>query len=85
MKVEVKYGYIKLIHQIIDLCENAGQVDLKCPVDSGEITLMKEVKLPKAIPPGKYHVTADVYTKDDVPITCVTADIMFHPGKPGSS
>lgn len=103
MIVEVKYGYIKLIHKSIDLCENAGQVDLECPVKAGEMILTKEIDLPKAIPPvsalttsnrqsfktdnfqGKYHVTADVYTKDDVPITCLTADIFFHPGKPGLS
>ena len=49
--VEVKYGYIKLIQKTIDLCENAGQVDLECPVKSGEMILTKEIDLPKAIPP----------------------------------
>ncbi|KAF8450106.1 ML domain-containing protein [Terfezia claveryi] len=83
--VEVKYGYIKLIHKILDLCENAGQVDLECPVKAGELVLTKEIDLPKAIPPGKYHAMADVYTKDDKPITCITADIYFHPTKPGFS
>lgn len=83
--VEVKYGYIKLIHKILDLCENAGQVDLECPVKAGEMVLTKEIDLPKAIPPGKYHVMADVYTKDDEPITCITADVIFHPNKPGFS
>jgi len=62
VKVEVKYGYIKLIHQTIDLCENAGQVNLKCPVESGEITLTKEVTLPKPIPPvsALLHSTEEV-------------------------
>lgn len=83
LKVEVKYGYIKLVNQIIDLCENAGQVDMECPVKKGELVVQKEVDLPKAIPPGKYHVMADVYTKDDEPITCLTADIFFRPQKPG--
>ncbi|KAF8416173.1 phosphatidylglycerol/phosphatidylinositol transfer protein [Tirmania nivea] len=83
--IEVKYGYIKLVHQNIDICEHAGEVDLECPVKPGEIIMQKEIELPKAIPPGKYHVMADVYTKDDVPITCLLADVFFHPGKPGFS
>lgn len=49
--IEVKYGYIKLVNQNIDLCENADQVSLKCPVEPGKLDLTKEVDLPKAIPP----------------------------------
>jgi len=78
--VEVKYGYIKLVNQNIDLCENADQVNLKCPVEAGKLELSKDVDLPKAIPPGKYHVIADVYNADDTPITCLTADVFFKPG-----
>ncbi|KAI5795481.1 phosphatidylinositol transfer protein [Peziza echinospora] len=81
VNLDVKYGYIKLIHQTLDLCENAGQIDQECPVEAGEITIVKEVDLPKAIPPGKYHVQADVYTVDDMPITCITADVYFKPSR----
>lgn len=80
VNVEVKYGLIRLIKQTLDLCENAGQIDMKCPVEPGDIVITKEVDLPKQIPPGKYHVTADVYTADDEPITCLTADVFFKPG-----
>lgn len=51
MVVDVKYGYIRLIHQKVDLCENAGQVELKCPIEKGDIKLEKQVELPKVIPP----------------------------------
>lgn len=30
---------------------------------------------------GKYTVLADVYTKDDVQITCLTATVSFSRGK----
>jgi hypothetical protein len=30
------------------------------------------------IPPGKYTVLADVYTKDNEKITCLTATVWFH-------
>lgn len=29
---------------------------------------------------GKYTVLADVYTKDDKPITCLTATVVFSSG-----
>lgn len=49
--ITVKYGLITLIRQSLDLCENAGQVDLECPVDTGKLVLNKSVDIPKEIPP----------------------------------
>ena len=49
--IEVKYGLIRILSTDIDLCEQAGQVDLECPVDKGELKLFKSVNLPKEIPP----------------------------------
>lgn len=49
--IVVKYGVITLIKKTFDLCENAGQVDLECPVDQGKLILEKSVDLPAAIPP----------------------------------
>ena len=52
MKIEVKYNkYIRLLHKELDLCENAGEVDMECPVKPGEVTVTKEVQLPNIIPP----------------------------------
>ncbi|KAL4903659.1 hypothetical protein BDW74DRAFT_155926 [Aspergillus multicolor] len=71
--LEVKYGLITLLRQTADLCEQLTNVDLKCPLEEGEMTLTKQVDLPKQIPPGRYTVHADVYTKDDKRITCLDA------------
>jgi len=79
VKLTVKLGYIKLVSQTIDLCDHASEIDLECPVEKGQREVTKEVEIPKAIPPGKYNVQADVYTKDDEPITCICADIIFYP------
>jgi len=76
--LQVKYGLITLINQEADLCEQVGQVDLECPLDKGELTLTKDVELPREIPPGRYTVLADVFTKDGDKITCLTATIAFH-------
>ncbi|KAI9371493.1 ML domain-containing protein [Aspergillus egyptiacus] len=76
--LEVKYGLITLLRQQPDLCEQLVNVDLECPLEAGNMTLTKEVKLPAQIPPGKYTVHADVLTKDDERITCLDAhDIQF--------
>lgn len=46
----VKYGLIRLISTKADLCEQIGNVDLKCPVEKGEVEVVKTVDLPAEIP-----------------------------------
>ncbi|OLN97478.1 Phosphatidylglycerol/phosphatidylinositol transfer protein [Colletotrichum chlorophyti] len=75
--LQVKYGLIRLISTKADLCEQIENVDLECPIEKGKLTITKSVELPNEIPPGKYTVFADVYTADDVPITCLTAQVVF--------
>ncbi|KAH7328016.1 ML domain-containing protein [Stachybotrys elegans] len=76
----VKYGLIRLISTKADLCEQITNVDLECPVKPGDLEVVKSVDLPAEIPPGKYTVFADVYTADDVQITCLTATVAFKRG-----
>lgn len=77
LNLVVKYGLIRLFNQEADLCEQMkNAVDEECPL-IGEKTITKDVDLPKEIPPGHYTVLADVYTKDRVKITCLTASIKF--------
>ncbi|KAF2145295.1 uncharacterized protein K452DRAFT_266090 [Aplosporella prunicola CBS 121167] len=78
VRLQVKYGLITLIKQEAPLCEYVKEVNLECPLKKGDLTLTKDVELPKQIPPGKYTVLADVLTKDEVKITCLTATVMFH-------
>lgn len=75
--VEVRYGFIKLIHQTFDLCEEIAKVDLECPLKAGEHVIIKQVEVPNEVPPGKYIVNARAYTKDDEFITCLTATVEF--------
>lgn len=77
VNLQVKYGLIRLINTQADLCEQIKNVELECPIKKGVITVTKSVALPKEIPPGKYTVNADVYTKDDEHITCLTAQVVF--------
>lgn len=76
--MQIKYGLITIIKQTADLCEAVKNVDLECPLEKGPLKLTKEVALPSQIPPGKYTVLADVYTKDNAKITCLTATVEFH-------
>ena len=61
------------MRQTADLCDLVQNVNLHCPIEQGKLTLVKEVNLPKAIPPGMYTVSADVYTKEEDKITCLKA------------
>lgn len=49
--LEVKYGYIRLINTRADLCNEVKNVDLECPIEKGKIAIVKQVDLPKEIPP----------------------------------
>lgn len=49
--LQVKYGLITLINQEADFCDSIEKVDLKCPLDKGDMKLKKDVDLPKEIPP----------------------------------
>lgn len=51
MHLQVKYGLITLINQDADLCETIQKADLSCPLEKGEMSLTKDVDLPKEIPP----------------------------------
>lgn len=75
--VDVRYGFIRLIHQTYDLCSEAKNIDLTCPIKKGEQVLTKLVEIPAEVPPGKYVVNARAYTKDDELITCLTATVEF--------
>ncbi|KAM9919430.1 hypothetical protein OXX80_001133 [Metschnikowia pulcherrima] len=75
--VDVRYGFIRLIHQTYDLCAEATNIDLECPIKKGENIISKSVEIPAEVPPGKYVVNARAYTKDDKLITCLTATVEF--------
>ncbi|KAL8642436.1 MAG: hypothetical protein Q9228_000864 [Teloschistes exilis] len=76
INLSVKYGLITLVNTKADLCEQMKEVDETCPL-RGVKDFTKEVTLPKEIPPGKYTVLADVYTKYDEKITCLKAQVQF--------
>jgi len=75
--LQIKYGLIRLISTKVDLCEQIRNVDLTCPIEKGLVVITKAVEMPKEIPPGKYSVFADVYSRNDDPITCLTATVVF--------
>lgn len=75
--VEVRYGYIKLLTQTFDLCEQAASVNLTCPLEVGKHVVNSTAAIPIEVPPGKYTVSARAYTVDDEPITCLDATVLF--------
>ena len=54
--LQVKYGLIRLVNTEADLCEQVSNVDLTCPIKKGKTTIVKDVQLPKEIPPVSIHL-----------------------------
>jgi len=57
MHLQVKYGLITLINQERDACDTIEQADLKCPLKKGELSLTKDVELPREIPPVRTPIS----------------------------
>ncbi|GAV52230.1 hypothetical protein ZYGR_0AG02210 [Zygosaccharomyces rouxii] len=82
--VEVRLGYIRLLYNTYDLCEQLEEHDvddLKCPVKPGTYTLKKEVSIPAEVPPGRYVFVVRAYTYDDELISCITGEVLFPAGQ----
>ncbi|KAF3922943.1 hypothetical protein ABW20_dc0101541 [Dactylellina cionopaga] len=77
--VEVKLGLIRLLHRELNFCENLekANVTVHCPIEKGPLNIIKDQDLPSQIPPGKFVVTANLFTKDDRRITCLHAEVTF--------
>jgi hypothetical protein len=45
---------IRLISTTADLCEQIGNVDLKCPIEKGVLSITKAVDIPKEVPPVRF-------------------------------
>ncbi|KAI9155964.1 hypothetical protein H9P43_009074 [Blastocladiella emersonii ATCC 22665] len=74
----VKLGrFIQLLKQDLDLCDEAGKVQLACPLEEGDVRIASEFDLPEQIPPGTYYITADVTDQDKAPVTCIQAQLKF--------
>lgn len=79
-EITVKWNLVTLYRDPhADLCKNAKQVYPKgCPVPQGtRIIVKKTVDVPKTIPPGTYHITANAVNKNSDPITCLTATVHY--------
>lgn len=75
--LQVKYGLIRIVNTKANFCEQVKNIDKECPIKKGEVIVRKDVEIPNEIPSGKYTVLADVYSKDDEPMVCLTATVMF--------
>lgn len=66
VNLSVKYGLIRLISTTADLCEQIQNVDLKCPIEKGILSITKSVELPKEIPPVS-NIAVPVPTSEEFP------------------
>lgn len=49
-RVTVNLGLVNLITHTLDVCEQLGKYDIKCPITAGNVTWSRTAKLSPAIP-----------------------------------
>ncbi|CAD6911625.1 unnamed protein product [Tilletia controversa] len=78
-EVDVKIGYIRLLHRQVDICEEARRNDaeVKCPIDPDEYDITQTVQLPSQIPPAKFGVHVGAFSVDDEPLLCLDLSVDF--------
>jgi hypothetical protein len=51
VKLQVKFNkYITILKTTVDLCEQVKSADKECPLEEGDIQVVKEFTLPEEIP-----------------------------------
>ncbi|KAF9069123.1 ML domain-containing protein [Rhodocollybia butyracea] len=77
--VTVKLGLIKLLQKSFNVCEEArgANASVQCPVEKGQYVVTQTVDLPKEIPPAKFKIHVEGYTKDDDSLMCLDLTIDF--------
>ncbi|KAJ3048096.1 Phosphatidylglycerol/phosphatidylinositol transfer protein [Rhizophlyctis rosea] len=75
--VKVNLGFIKLVDQRFDVCENVKEVGKECPLVPGEEEVTHTVDFPREAPPGRYVVHADLTNYDGKHIACINANFVL--------
>jgi len=68
--VRAKLGFIQLMNQDLDLCQEIKKIGRECPVPKGPFSLNQTVDIPKEAPPGRYSVFADIKNFDSAHVAC---------------
>ncbi|KAJ3292122.1 Phosphatidylglycerol/phosphatidylinositol transfer protein [Borealophlyctis nickersoniae] len=76
-QVTVKLGIIKLLDSRLDLCDEAKNLNVTCPIEKGEQQITRTVDLPNELPPGKYKIHVDAFNFDDKHVACIDADFQL--------
>ena len=75
--------FITLIKLLYSTCSEKADMEIQCPVQPGDYTITQTVELPKEIPPAKFVVNVNAYTKDDDDMLCLQlrVDFTHFPGR----
>ncbi|ORY84801.1 ML domain-domain-containing protein [Protomyces lactucae-debilis] len=76
--VMVLLDHTRIVKKTYDLCALASKTTLTCPIKAGERFLLTQVDLPYCIPAGRYTMTAQFFTPDERPLTCITGEVTMN-------
>ena len=52
--IQVKVGSIPLIKRREDICQQVRSTGQDCPLEEGEVNIVKDVEIPNEVPPVSY-------------------------------
>ncbi|KAI8144502.1 ML domain-containing protein [Fennellomyces sp. T-0311] len=84
--VIVKLGVVQLINRNFDICNELDNNDteLKCPIESGLVTVSQKVTLPKETPRAHFNVQVRAENYDGAKLACLDVNIDFRRRHHGS-
>ncbi|KAJ1299712.1 hypothetical protein OPQ81_005038 [Rhizoctonia solani] len=80
LEIKVKYSVlpVPIVRRKYPLCEMLKHAGISCPIPAGALGFNKTWHIPNtSIPPGRYHINVNAYTKDKTPIVCLNIDQRF--------
>jgi hypothetical protein len=76
-ELTVKVGMVPLLKVDIDVCEQAKNVGLFCPLNKGPQTIQFSQDIPKFLPSASANIEVRVFTPDNRRIACVQGKVQF--------
>lgn len=64
--LQVKYGLIRLVNTKADLCEQISNVELECPIEKGKLSILKDVDIPREVPPVRPYASVTVGVTESI-------------------
>lgn len=74
-KMDVKLGFIPILSQNFDICEEAAKSGKSCPLAKGTQSIEVSKSIPGSVPSATINVEIHVFTKDNKQVSCLSGKL----------